>query len=91
MAAIVKLEQAMAAIVKLEQAMAPKKLLERHACIQQTQYKVIASFLQGMCSHFVKGGRALSLLIDNIACSTEGPLCRDRSSQNRQILLSKNI
>ena len=32
-----------------------QKRLERHAC-QQTQYKVIASFLQGkqVCSHFLK-------------------------------------
>jgi len=36
-----------------------QKRLERHACTQQTQYKVIASFLQGkqVCSHFLKGGR----------------------------------
>ena len=32
---------------------------EQHVCIQQTQYKGIASFLQGkqVCSHFLKGGR----------------------------------
>ena len=28
-----------------------QKCLERHACIQQTQYKVIASFLQGKHVH----------------------------------------